>query len=60
MYYSPHTHLALARARHEDMLRQADRARLARSFQSERPGAFSRLWAHLARKRQAHPSPITI
>jgi hypothetical protein len=57
--YSPHTHLALAHARHEDMLRQADRARLARSLESKQPGSFSRLWAHLPRKRQAHPRPVT-
>jgi hypothetical protein len=59
MYYSPHSHLAIARARHEDMLRQADRARLARSFQDERPSAFSRLRTHLARKRQPEPRAVT-
>jgi hypothetical protein len=29
-HYSPHTHLALARARQEDMIREARRAELAR------------------------------
>jgi hypothetical protein len=59
MNYSPHTHLAIARARHEDMLRDADRARLARSFRDEQPSAFSRLRTHLARKREPQPRTVT-
>ena len=59
MYYSPHSHLAIARARHEDMIRDADRARLARSFAEDKPGRLSRLWTHLARKREADPRPVT-
>jgi hypothetical protein len=59
MYYSPHSHLAIARARHEDMIRQADRARLARSLKDERPSALSRLRTHLARKREPEPRPVT-
>lgn len=59
MYYSPHTHLAIARARHEDMLRDAERARLSRSFDQERPGMLSRLRTHLARERAADPRPVT-
>jgi hypothetical protein len=59
MYYSPHSHLAIARARHEDMLRDAERAQLARSFDEEKPGMLSRLWTHLARKREADPRPVT-
>jgi len=59
MYYNPHSHLAIARARHEDMLLQAERARLARSFDEERPGVISRLRTHLARKRAADPRPVT-
>ena len=58
MNYSPHTHLAIARARHEDMLLQAERARLARSLDDERPGVVSRLRSHLARKRQPAPRPV--
>jgi hypothetical protein len=58
MNYSPHTHLALARARHEDMLKQAEHARLARSFEDERPSAFSRLRAHLTRKHETEPRPV--
>jgi hypothetical protein len=59
MDYSPHSHLAIARARHEDMLRDAERARLARSFDETKPGSLSRLWTHLARKRAADPRPVT-
>jgi hypothetical protein len=60
MYYSPHSHLAIARARHEDMLRDAERARLARSFDDERPGVFTRLRTHLSRKREPSARPITV
>jgi hypothetical protein len=59
MYYSPHTHLAIARARHEDMLRDAERTRLARSFDEHKPGPLTRLWTHLAHKREADPRPVT-
>jgi hypothetical protein len=41
------------------MLRDADRARLARSFAEDKPGPLSRLWTHLARKREADPRPVT-
>jgi hypothetical protein len=59
MIYNSHTHLEIARARHEDMIREAEHARLVRSFQEDRPGTFSRLRAHLARKRQPQPRPVT-
>jgi hypothetical protein len=59
MNYSPHTHLAIARARHEDMLRDAEHARLARSFGENESGKLSRLWTHLTRKREADPRPVT-
>jgi hypothetical protein len=59
MNYSPHSHLVIARARHEDMLRDAERARLARSFGEHKPGMLSRLWTSLARKREADPRPVT-
>ena len=59
MNYSPHSHLAIARARHEDMLQQAEHARLARSFDDERPGVISRLRTHLTRKREVEPRPVT-
>jgi hypothetical protein len=58
MNYNPHTHLTIARARQEDMIRQAERDQLARSFKGERPGALSRLRTHLTRKHPVHPSPI--
>jgi len=59
MNYSPHTHLTIARARHEDMLRDADRARLARSLDEDKLSTLSRLRTHLARKREADPRPVT-
>jgi hypothetical protein len=43
MYTNPHTHMAIARARHDDLLREADRRRQAAAFKSDRPGLFSRL-----------------
>lgn len=58
MNYDPHTHLTIARARQEDMIRQAERDELAHSLKDERPGALSRLRAHLTRKHPMHPSPI--
>jgi hypothetical protein len=60
MYQNPHTHLAIARARHEDMLRQADHDRLVRSLSNGRPGVFSRLWAHVSSRREAHSRPVTV
>jgi hypothetical protein len=59
MDYSPHTHLALARARQEDMIREADRARLARSFRGERPSTLSRLRSLVSRRRTL-PQPISV
>jgi hypothetical protein len=59
MYSNPHTHLAIARARHEDMIRQADRDRLARSFEDERPGVVVRLRARLATRRHPQSRPVT-
>lgn len=38
MYYSPHTQIALAKARQDDLLREAERHRLARAVKVERPG----------------------
>jgi hypothetical protein len=43
MYYDPHTHLTIARDRHEDMLREARNAELARLVQDERPSIVTRL-----------------
>ena len=58
MYYSPHTHLELARARHEDMLRRAERERIAALFEDERPSTLSRLRARLSRRHEL-PRPAT-
>ena len=38
MYYSPHTQIALAKARQDDLIREAERHRLARAAKVERPG----------------------
>ena len=59
MFYSPSSQLALARARNEDLVREADRARLARSLKDDRLGALSRIRAHLARKRHPNRHPVT-
>lgn len=49
-YYSPHTHLALAQARQEDLIREARGRELARLVAEERPGLVSRLAARLRRR----------
>jgi hypothetical protein len=53
MYANPHTHLALARARHEDMLREARQRELARLATSDRPGVLDRLRSFVASHRGA-------
>jgi hypothetical protein len=58
--YNPQTHLAIARDRHADMIREVERGRLARSFVDERPGVFSRLRTHLSRRREAEPRPVAV
>jgi hypothetical protein len=57
MYYDPHTHLAIARARHEDMLREARKRELARSVAVERPGLIARL-SGLLRERRGAKQPV--
>jgi hypothetical protein len=55
-YYSPHTHLALARARQEDMIREARRAELARLVPKvERESLVSRI-AHLLKRSEHRPA----
>jgi hypothetical protein len=49
MSYSPHTHLALVRARQEDFIREARRRELA-GLLGERPGLVARLAARLRRR----------
>jgi hypothetical protein len=61
MYYDPHTHLAIARDRHEDMLREARKATLARSVQDDRPGLVMRLrglFGHRVKHQPALPRPL--
>jgi hypothetical protein len=52
MYTNPHTHLAIARERHADLVREAERRNLAAAFKDERPGFLSRL-----RSRLGHVEP---
>jgi hypothetical protein len=52
MYYSAHTHLALARAREAELVRAAERQRLARLVpRPERPGIVVRLVRQVRRRR---------
>jgi hypothetical protein len=60
MYYSPHTHLAIARERQADMVREARNRELATLVADERPGLISRLRArfgeHGAKQPVARPA----
>jgi hypothetical protein len=61
MYYDPHTHLTIARDRHEDMLREARNAELARLVQDERPSIVTRLrglFGHRVKQQPAVPRPV--
>jgi len=58
MQQSPHSYLALAHARQDDLLREADHHRLARSLRDGRPGALARLRAHFARRRDPQARPV--
>ena len=55
MYYSPHTHLELARARHDDMLREAARHRLAARVSAERPSLLERIRGLVGRRAAKRP-----
>jgi hypothetical protein len=59
MYYDPHTHLTIARDRHEDMLREARKAQLARSVEDkhQRLGIVARLRG-LRRERVQHEPAV--
>ena len=59
MYYDPHTHLTIARDRHEDMLREARKAHLARSVEDkhQRLGIVARLRG-LRRERVQHEPAV--
>jgi hypothetical protein len=55
-YYSPHTHLALARARQEDLIREARRHELARLVpKRESTGVLVRI-ASLLKRHQRRPA----
>jgi hypothetical protein len=57
MHYSPHTHLAIARERQADLIREARKHELARSVAAERPSLISRLRARFA-ERGAAQQPV--
>jgi hypothetical protein len=55
-HYSPHTHLALARARQEDMIREARRSELARLVpRAERESLGARV-ARLFKRGEHRPA----
>lgn len=56
-YYSPHTHIALARARQDDLVREARRRELARLVsKDDGPGPFARLATRLRRREAPRPA----
>ncbi|MGH3036632.1 MAG: hypothetical protein ACRDMU_05565 [Gaiellaceae bacterium] len=55
----PNTHLSLARARHEEILREASRNRLHHASGNERPGALARLAARLRRRSARSAAPAS-
>jgi hypothetical protein len=61
MYTSPHTHLAISRERHEDMLREARNRELARLVEGDRPGLLARvrkLFPHRGAKHEPVVRPV--
>ena len=59
-YYSPHTHIALARERHEDLIREASRRELAKLVADEKGlGLATRLVARLRRREAPRPAPTS-
>jgi hypothetical protein len=55
MYSNPHTHLAIAREREADLLREARKRELARSVASERPSLLSRVRARFGERGAGQP-----
>jgi hypothetical protein len=53
MYYSPHTHLALAKARQDEFIREARQRELARLAPKAERNRFGHLLAGLFRRHQA-------
>jgi hypothetical protein len=61
MYYSPHTHLALARERQADLIREARRNELARLVpKDERPGFIARLAGRLHLHQSPRPAANSV
>jgi hypothetical protein len=59
-YYSPHTHIALGRAREEDLIREARRRELARLVAEDKgPGLVARLAARLRGSEASRPAAGT-
>lgn len=59
-YYSPHTHIALARERHEDLIREASRRELAKLVADEKGlGLAARLVARLRSREAPRPAPTS-
>jgi hypothetical protein len=57
MYYSPHTQIALAKARQDDLIREAEQHRLARAVKVERPGIRDWIAGRLHRGRAGQVVP---
>lgn len=55
MYTNPHIHTEIARARHEDMLREARKRQLARSVAEARPGLTARIRGFFGERRAKQP-----
>jgi hypothetical protein len=55
MYYNPHTHLDIARARQADMVREADRRRLAKLVAEDRPSLIARLRGFIGERSAKQP-----
>ena len=57
MYYNPHTHIEIARARHDDLLRSAEKHRLDNLVAEKRPGPIARLHAFFSRRHDVAGQP---
>lgn len=56
---NPNVHLALSRARQEELIREAERRRLRPASGNERPGALARLAARLRRRPARRAAPAS-
>jgi hypothetical protein len=55
--YNPHTHLEIARARQADLIRSAEKHRLANLVAEKGPGPIARLQAFLTRRQAVVTEP---